>query len=178
MAAERNQHRISSVLTRMATAFSTFILAVILSTHYNPLGPNISPGDLASQNSFPIIIAKTEIPTGSRITAEQLQVARAGGVRDHRHGGDRRESEDAIRSMLFYSVGVGRADELGDFIPIGAHQSTAAANGRVRLALLRALDDRRPRSHRRHALARLAPELQEPAAHHRVFHAIAGIEIP
>lgn len=74
MAAERKQHRISSVLTRIASGFSTFILAVILSTHYNPLGPNISPGDLASQNLLPIVIAKTEIPIGSRIIAEQLQV--------------------------------------------------------------------------------------------------------
>jgi pilus assembly protein CpaB len=74
MAAERTQHRISSVLTRVACGFSTFSLAVILSTHYNPLGPNVSPGELASQNSLPIVIAKTEIPVGSRIIAEQLEV--------------------------------------------------------------------------------------------------------
>lgn len=74
MGTERNQHRISSVVTRVAIGFSTFVLAVILSTHYSPLGPNISPGDLASQNLFPIVVAKTEIPIGSRIIAEQLQL--------------------------------------------------------------------------------------------------------
>jgi pilus assembly protein CpaB len=72
MAAERNQHRVSSIVIRLVTGVSTFVLAVILSTHYNPLGPNISPADLASQN--PIVVAKIEIPIGSRILAEQLQV--------------------------------------------------------------------------------------------------------
>ena len=74
MAAERNQHQISSVLTRIASGFSTFILAVILSTHYHSLGPNISPRDLNSQ-SFPIVVAKTEIPVGTRIIAEHLTIA-------------------------------------------------------------------------------------------------------
>ena len=72
MAAERNQHRVSSIVIRLVTGVSTFVLAVILSTHYNPLGPNISPADLASQN--PIVVARIEIPIGSRILAEQLQV--------------------------------------------------------------------------------------------------------
>ena len=71
MATERNQHRISSLLTRVACGFATFILALILSPHYNPLGPNISPADL---DSHPIVVAKIEIPAGSRIIAEQLQV--------------------------------------------------------------------------------------------------------
>jgi len=61
----------SRILTRVAAAFSTFVVALILSTHYNPLGPNISPGD---RDSFPILIAKTEIPVGSRLIAEQLQL--------------------------------------------------------------------------------------------------------
>lgn len=73
MPTERNQHRTSSVLIRMASGFSTFVLAVILAGH-NPLGPKISPGDLASHNLLTIVIAKTEIPIGARIIAEQLQV--------------------------------------------------------------------------------------------------------
>ena len=72
MAAERNQHRIASILTRVACGFSTFLLAVSLSTHCNPLGPNISPGHLDSQ--LPVVVAKMEIPVGTRITAEQLTV--------------------------------------------------------------------------------------------------------
>ena len=73
MAAEPNQYRISSVLTRVACGFSTFILAVSLSTDYNPSGPNISPGDLDSQ-LFSVVVAKVEIPVGTRIIAEQLTV--------------------------------------------------------------------------------------------------------
>lgn len=72
MAAERNQHRILSVTTRVACGFTTFLLAVLLSTHYNPLGrPNISPGELDGQLSS-IVIAKVEIPAGTRIGAEHL----------------------------------------------------------------------------------------------------------
>ena len=74
MAAERNQHRISSVLTRVACGFSTFVLAVILPTHYNPFGPNMSPGDRDNQ-LLPIVVAKVEIPVGTRIIAEQLTVS-------------------------------------------------------------------------------------------------------
>lgn len=70
MMTTKRQHRMSSVLTRIATAFSTFIVAVILSTHYKPLGPNINP----ERDSFQVVIAKTEIPVGSRIIAEQLAI--------------------------------------------------------------------------------------------------------
>jgi pilus assembly protein CpaB len=74
MTTEPKQHRISSIIIRIATGFSTFILAVILSTHYNPLGPNISPGEI-DRHSFRIVVAKMEIPVGARIIAEQLTVA-------------------------------------------------------------------------------------------------------
>lgn len=72
MAAERNQYRILSVTTRLACGFTTFLLAVILSTHSNPLDPNVSPGDLDNQ---PILVARVEIPAGTRITAEQLTLS-------------------------------------------------------------------------------------------------------
>ncbi len=74
MAAERNQHRILSVTTRVAGGFTTFLLAVILSTHYIPLGPNVSPGDLDNQSLPIVVVAKVEIPAGTRITAEHLTV--------------------------------------------------------------------------------------------------------
>jgi pilus assembly protein CpaB len=74
MAAERKQYRILSVTTRLACGFTTFLLAVILSTHSNPLDPNVSPGDLDNQ-SLPIVVARVEIPAGTRITAEQLTLA-------------------------------------------------------------------------------------------------------
>src|SRR5688572_7598898 len=71
MAAKRNQHRISSVLIRVACGFSTFFLAVILSPNSNPLGPNINQGDLVSHL---VVVAKVEIPVGTRIIAEHLTV--------------------------------------------------------------------------------------------------------
>jgi len=69
---EPNQHRISNLL-KLGASGSTFILAVLLSSHFNRLGPNISPGDLDSQL---IVVAKMEIPVGSRIIAEQLTLTR------------------------------------------------------------------------------------------------------
>ena len=74
MAAERKQHRISSVLTRVASGFCTFILAVVLSTHFNPLGPDISPRNLASQN--PIVIATLQVLPEQ---AEKLALASSEG---------------------------------------------------------------------------------------------------
>jgi pilus assembly protein CpaB len=73
MPTERNQHRISTVVIRVASGFSTFILAVSLSTYYNPLGPNISPAE--GKQNLAVVIAKSEIPIGARILAEQLQIA-------------------------------------------------------------------------------------------------------
>ncbi|HSE23946.1 MAG TPA: Flp pilus assembly protein CpaB [Pyrinomonadaceae bacterium] len=75
MVTQLNRRRISRVLARVGCAFSTFILAVVLSTHFNPLGPNIRPGDLENR-LFPIVVAKVEIPLGTRIVAEQLTVAK------------------------------------------------------------------------------------------------------
>ena len=72
MAAKRNQHRISSVLTRLACGFCTFFLAVILSTNSNPSGPNKNHGGLDSH--LPVVVAKVEIPVGTRIIAEHLTV--------------------------------------------------------------------------------------------------------
>jgi len=75
MVTEFNQQRISRVLIRLVSGFSTFVLAVMLSTHFHPLGPNFDPGDIDSQLS-PIVVAKFEIPAGTRLTDQQLRVAR------------------------------------------------------------------------------------------------------
>ena len=75
MVTEPNQRRISTVLIRIASGFLTFVIAVVLSTHFNPLGPNVRPGDLDNQ-FFPIVVAKVEIPVGTEIMAEQLTVAK------------------------------------------------------------------------------------------------------
>ena len=75
MVTELKRRRISRVLARVACGFSTFILAVVVSTHFNPLGPNVRPGDLDNQ-LFPIVVANVEIPLGTEIMAKQLTVAK------------------------------------------------------------------------------------------------------
>ena len=75
MVTELKRRRISRVLARVACGFSTFILAVVVSTHFNPLDPNVRPGDLDNQ-LFPIVVANVEIPLGTEIMAKQLTVAK------------------------------------------------------------------------------------------------------
>jgi pilus assembly protein CpaB len=48
---------------------------VILSTHFNPLGPNPRPADLDNQ-LLPVVVAREEIPVGTKIIAEQLTIAK------------------------------------------------------------------------------------------------------
>ena len=110
--------------------------------------------------------------------AEQRQVARTGRVGHHRHRRDRREAEHPVRAVGLRRVGVGRGDDLVDLVPGRAHEAAEAALLDVGAALRRVLDDRRPGRDRRHERARLAPQLHEPRAHQRIFHAVAGIEIP
>ena len=110
--------------------------------------------------------------------AEQRQIARAGGVGDHRHRRDRREADDAVGAVALDRVGVGGGDDLGHLVPGGAHEAAEAALAGVGLALLRVLDDRGPGADRRAHHARLAPELEQARADQRIFHAVAGIEIP
>src|SRR5258705_10260530 len=41
-----NQHRISGLPTGAVVRFSGLLVAITIAGHYNPLRPNISPGDL------------------------------------------------------------------------------------------------------------------------------------
>ena len=110
--------------------------------------------------------------------AEQRQIARAGGVGHHRHRRDRREADDAVGAVGLRRVGVGGGDDLGDLVPGRAHEAAEPALAGVGRALLRILDDRRPGGDRRAQRARLAPQLEQARAHQRIFHAVAGIEVP
>ena len=74
MVAKSSQHRMSRLPTGAVVRFSALLVAATLAGHYNPLGPNVSPGELNALS--PIVVAKVNIPVGSRIVPEQLTVAR------------------------------------------------------------------------------------------------------
>ena len=137
--------------------------------HVGLLAPGLRRG--RRQVAVPVV-------EGHAHAAEQRQIARAGGVGDHRHGRDRREADDAVGAIGLDRVGVGGGDDLGDLVPGRAHEAAEAALLGVGRALLRVLDDRGPGRDRRPHRARLAPQLEQARAHQRIFHAVAGIEIP
>ena len=110
--------------------------------------------------------------------AEQRQIARAGGVADHRHRRNRREADHPIRAVRLHRVGVGGGDDLVDLVPRCAHEPAQTALADVARALVRVFDDRGPRGDGRARRTRLAPQLQQPPAHHRVFHPVRRIEVP
>ena len=110
--------------------------------------------------------------------ADQAQVPAAGGVAHHRHRRDRREADDAVRSVLLDRVDVGRGDDLVDLVPARPHEAAQAAHLLVVAALLVGLDDRRPRVHRIVRQARRAPVLEQAPAHHRILHAVGAVQVP
>ena len=73
-------------------------------------------------------------------------------------------------------IGVRGSDDLGDFVPVGAHETAEAALARIGRALLGTLDNRRPGGDRRAQGTRFAPELEQARTHERIFHPVAGIE--
>ena len=92
--------------------------------------------------------------------------------------GNRREADDAVRAVLLDGVDVGRGDDLVDLVPARAHEAAEAAHLLVVAALGVVLDDRGPGLDRVVRQARLAPALQQPAAHHRVLHAVGAVQVP
>ena len=110
--------------------------------------------------------------------AEQRQIARAGRVAHHRHCRNRREAEHAVRTIGFHGIGIGRRDDFVDLVPGRTDEAAEAALAHVRRALACILDDRLPGRDWRPECARLAPQLQQPRAHQRIFHTVAGIEVP
>ena len=111
--------------------------------------------------------------------ADQRQVAGTGGVRDHRHRGNRREAVDAVRAPLLDRVHVGRGDDLGDLVPAGAHEAAQATHVHVLLALGGILLDRLPGLDRvTTGLALGAVQVEQTAADHRVLDAVRRVQVP
>ncbi len=98
--------------------------------------------------------------------ADQRQEAGAGRERGHRHRRDRREAHHAVRTVALDGVHMGGRDQLGDLVPVGAHQAALAPCPLVRAGPGRVTGDLRPG---RHGVAqpppRLAPQLQQLAPH-------------
>ena len=111
--------------------------------------------------------------------ADQREEARAGGVGDRRHRGDRREPDDAVRPVALGRVHVGGGDDLADLVPGRAQEAAQAALGLVGAGLLGVLDDRRPRVDRvAGACELLAVEPQQRAAHVGVADADRRVDVP
>ena len=115
---------------------------------------------------------------GQQRAADQAEIAGAGSVGDHRHRGDRREANYAIRSPGLDGVDVGGGDDLGGFIPARAHEAAAPAYPLVACRLLLIADDRGPRLDGLQSPARFPPCLDQPAANQRVFDAAGAVEVP
>ncbi len=110
--------------------------------------------------------------------ADQRQVARARGIADHAHRWNRREADHAIGTPGLGRIDVGRGDDLVDFVPGRTHEAAEAADLLVIATLGLVLHDRRPRLDRAVLLARRAPVLQQPSAHHRMLDAVGAIQVP
>ena len=110
--------------------------------------------------------------------ADEREVAAAGGVRHHRHGGNRREADDAVRPVGLDRVDIGRRDDLVHELPARADEAAAPAGRLERLGLRRVFDDRRPGLDRLERAPRLAPKREQTRAQQRIFQPIAAVEIP
>ncbi len=133
----------------------------------------LAPGHRAGgrQVAIPVI-------EGEADAAEKGQIARAGGVGHHGHGRNRREADHAIGPIGLHRIGVRRGDDLVDLVPCRADEPAQAALAGVARAPFGILDDRGPCGDRRQRRARLAPQLEQAPADHRVLHAVGRIEIP
>src|SRR5690606_18177495 len=76
--------------------------------------------------------------------ADQAEVAAAGGVAHHGHGGDGREADDAIGTVALDGVDVGGGDDFVHFVPGRAHEAAQAAHALVVTPFVVGLDDGAP----------------------------------
>jgi len=112
-------------------------------------------------------------------TAQQGKIARAGGVGDHRHRRNRGKTGHAVRTIVFDGPDVGGGNQLVQLFPVRADKPAFTPRLPVALRLLRIALDGVPGQHRIGMLRqRLAPQLNQPAAHQRVFKTVGAIEIP
>ena len=112
-------------------------------------------------------------------TTNQRQVAATGRVADHRHGGDGRKADHAVRTVFFDRVDIGAGDQLVDLVPAAAHEPPHAPDLLIVLAGLWVLGNQRPGIHGglRH-FQRSAPALQQATTDHWVFDAVGAVQIP
>ena len=112
-------------------------------------------------------------------TADQRQIARAGGVRDHRHRRNWREARHAVRTVGFDGVDVGGGNQLVYLFPRGANETAATASLLEAFCFVRVFDDGCPGIHRIAVLYfRLTPHFHQALAHQRVFQTVSAVEIP
>ena len=137
--------------------------------HVGLLAPHLR----AARGQIAVPVVKAQVDA-----AEQTQVAAARRVADHRHGGDRREADDAVGPVLLDGVDVACGDDLVDLVPARAHEATQTAHALIFAPLRLGLDDGRPRVHGIVRQARLAPHFQQPSAHQRILHAVCAIQVP
>ena len=133
----------------------------------------LAPGHRAGRRQVAIPVIE-----GQADAAEQRKVARTRGVGHHGHGRDRREADHPVGPICLHRIGVGGGDDLVDLVPRRADEAAQAALAGVTRALLRALHDGGPGRDGGKRRARLAPQLEQAPAHHRVLHAIGRVEIP
>ena len=117
----------------------------------------------------------TPVVKRQQCAADQTEIAGARGVGDHRHRRDRREADDAIRSPGLDRIG---GDDLADLVPARPHKAATAAHRFVRARGVGVAEDRRPGLDRSEGLARLAPRLDQTAAHQRIFDPAGAVEVP
>ncbi len=137
--------------------------------HVGLLAPDLRAG--RRQVAVPVVEAQAG-------AAQQAQVARAGGVADHGHGRDRRKADQAVGAELLDRVRIGRGDDLGGGVPVGAHEAAQATHGLVALGARRVLADPFPGGDGVHGLAGLAPHFHQASADHRILHALGRIHVP
>ncbi len=97
---------------------------------------------------------------------EQARVPGAGRVGSHRHGGDRREAGDPVRSPGLDRVHLSRGDELNRLVPAGPDEAPLATRRLVARPALRVAHQLGPGEDRvPEASACLAVHLEQHAAH-------------
>ncbi len=92
--------------------------------------------------------------------AEQRAEARARGVRGHRHGGDHRKGDRAIRAIGRDSVDMGGGNHLEHLGPAGAHEAAASTSRLVGAGALGIVDELRPAGDRVATVGRLGVPVQ------------------
>ena len=111
--------------------------------------------------------------------ADQRQITGAGGVGNHRHRRDRRETGHAVRTVSFDGIDVGGGNQLIHFLPGGADKPAATASLFEAFGFVGVFNNRGPCLNRIAMLNfRFPPHLHQTFTHQRVFQAVRAVQIP